>query len=132
MPDPVVHFEIIGADPERLRTYYRDLFGWEYNTSGEVSDAVSEPTNYGFIEPIESAAGGGIAGGVGGGPAYAPGHVFYVSVPDVEVALQRAESLGGTRLLGPAAAPSGLVVGQFMDPEGNRIGLAALPSADAG
>ena len=29
MGQPVVHFEIIGKDPEKLRSYYGDLFWWE-------------------------------------------------------------------------------------------------------
>jgi uncharacterized protein len=120
---PVVHFEIIGADPHGLRDYYGELFGWEFDMSSPVSDAVSEPTNYGFVEP--SSDGIGIPGGVGGGAAYAGRATFYVGVPDVELALQHAESLGGTRKMGPEQAPSGLVVGHFTDPEGNLIGLAA-------
>ena len=66
----------------------------------------------------------GIPGGVGGGSGYRPQTVFYVGVPDVEEALRRAESLGGTRRMGPATAPTGLVVGHFTDPEGNLIGVA--------
>src|SRR5437660_384521 len=27
---PVVHFEVIGTDPAKLRSYYRELFGWDY------------------------------------------------------------------------------------------------------
>jgi hypothetical protein len=50
--------------------------------------------------------------------------MFYVGVPDVEAALQKAKSLGGIRRLGPARAPTGLVVGHFTDPEGNLIGVA--------
>jgi hypothetical protein len=126
MARPVVHFEIIGSDVEALRAYYGELFGWTYDTSVRVADAISEPTNYGFIRPVES-DGGGIPGGVGGGAGYAPAQIFYVAVPDVEAALQHAESLGGSRLLGPVEASTGLVVGHFADPEGNRIGLAALP-----
>jgi predicted enzyme related to lactoylglutathione lyase len=55
------------------------------------------------------------------------GHViFCVGVPDVEAALQKAESLGGTRTMGPDRAPgSDLVVGHFTDPEGHPIGLAS-------
>jgi len=45
-------------------------------------------------------------------------------VPNVKAALQKAESLGGTRRMGPARAPAGLVVGHFTDPEGNKIGVA--------
>ena len=55
------------------------------------------------------------------------GHViFYVGVPDVEAALQKAERLGGTRRMGPDQAPGrDLVVGHFTDPEGHLIGLAS-------
>jgi hypothetical protein len=52
--------------------------------------------------------------------------VFYVGVPDVEAALQRAESLGGIRVMGPARSPNGLVVGHFTDPEGTLIGVAGV------
>jgi predicted enzyme related to lactoylglutathione lyase len=123
MAAPVVHFEIIGADPSQLRGYYGDLFGWEFDTSSPVSPAVSEPTDYGFV--AQEAEGVGIPGGVGGGAGYAGRATFYVGVPDVEAALQRAESLGGIRRMGPERAPTGLVVGHFTDPEGNLIGVAA-------
>lgn len=31
MPQPVVHFEVIGKDPTRLRKYFGELFGWEFD-----------------------------------------------------------------------------------------------------
>jgi predicted enzyme related to lactoylglutathione lyase len=121
MGQPVVHFEIIGREPERLRAYYGELFGWSFDTSGPVSAEVSEAGNYGFIEPTA----GGIPGGVGGGEAYDPRVVYYVGVANVEAALRRAESLGGARAMGPDRAPGrDLVVAHFTDPEGNLIGLA--------
>jgi predicted enzyme related to lactoylglutathione lyase len=123
MGQPVVHFEVIGRDPGKLRSYYGDLFGWEFDTSGPVSNAVSEAGNYGFVD--HTGDGIGIPGGVGGGRDY-DGHViFYVGVPDVEAALQKAESLGGTRTMGPDRAPGAdLVIGHFTDPEGHLIGVA--------
>lgn len=125
MGNPVVHFEIIGTDPGRLRAYYGDLFGWEFDTSGPVSPAVSEPANYGFTDGGTSPNGIGIPGGVGGGDGFEGHTVFYVGVPDVEAALRRAESLGGTRRMGPERNPdTGLVVGHFNDPEGHLIGVA--------
>jgi predicted enzyme related to lactoylglutathione lyase len=122
---PVIHFEIIGTNPEGLRSYYGALFGWAFDTSSPVSDAVSEPANYGFVEQSTTPEGIGIPGGVGGGSGYHGHAIFYVGVPDVEAALQKAESLGGTRKMGPEEAPTGLMVGHFTDPEGNLIGLAA-------
>ncbi|MET9002593.1 VOC family protein [Amycolatopsis sp. NPDC004169] len=119
MSRPVVHFEIIGTDPARLRGYYAELFGWEFDTSAPVSDEVSAPGAYGFVETD------GIPGGVGGGAAYESHVVFYVGVPGVAAALADAERLGGTRRMGPARAPGrDLVVAHFTDPEGNLIGLA--------
>jgi uncharacterized protein len=121
---PVVHFEIIGKDPESLRSYFGELFGWHFDTSSPVAEAVSEPANYGFTGGVTTPEGTGIPGGVGGGAGY-PAHViFYVGVPDVEAALREAERLGGKRRLGPERAPTGLVIGHFTDPEGNLVGVA--------
>lgn len=122
MGHAVVHFEIIGTDPARLRSYYGELFGWEFQTGDATTEAVSQPGNYGFIDGAST--GGGIDGGVGGGDGYEPRVLFYVGVPDVEAALAKAESLGGTRRMGPEGTPGTLVVGQFTDPEGNLIGVA--------
>lgn len=122
MGRPVVHFEIIGSDPARLRGYYGELFGWTFDIGGGTAEAVSAPGAYGFVRP----AGGGIPGGVGGGPGYPGRTLFYVGVPDVEAALRQAEQLGGVRVSGPHPNPDGtLVVGFFTDPEGHLVGLAA-------
>ena len=124
MAQPVVHFEIIGNDPSRLRDFYHDLLGWESDMSSTVADEISEPHDYGFIDRLTSSDGTGIRGGIGGGRGYKRHTVFYVGVPDVEAALQRAEHFGGQRQMGPVTAPNGLIIGHFTDPEGNLIGLA--------
>ncbi len=125
MGNPVVHFEITGADPAKLRSYYGSLFGWAFDIDSPVAEAVSEAGNYGFIDGNTTPDGVGIPGGVGGGAGY-PGYtIFYVGVEDVEAALQNAERLGGTRVMGPEKNPNGrLVVGHFRDPEGNLVGVA--------
>jgi predicted enzyme related to lactoylglutathione lyase len=124
MVDPVVHFEIIGTNPERLREYYHDLFGWEFATPSPVAAEVSDADQYGFLDLVQADDGAGIRGGVGGGADFAAHAIFYVGVPGVAVALERAEALGGTRLMGPVTSPNGLVVAHFRDPEGTVIGLA--------
>jgi predicted enzyme related to lactoylglutathione lyase len=58
MGQPVVHFEISGKDPAALRTYYGELFGWEFETGDAATEAVSEAGNYGFVDG--STTGGGI------------------------------------------------------------------------
>lgn len=124
MGRPVVHFEIVGADAAALRAYYAALFEWEYDTESLVAPEVSDAGDYGFIDTATN-GGAGIPGGIGGGPGRAPHAVFYVAVDDVEQALLDAERLGGTRVMGPAANPNGmLVVGHFTDPQGNLVGVA--------
>lgn len=125
MGQPIVHFEIIGKDARKLRSYYGDLFGWEFDTSAPVAEAISQPGNYGFVNRNTTSDGTGIPGGVGGGIDYDGYVIFYVGVPDVEAALRKAESLGGTHRMGPERNPGAdLVVGHFTDPEGHLIGLA--------
>jgi predicted enzyme related to lactoylglutathione lyase len=123
MGQPVVHFEIIGADPARLRGYYGDLFGWQYGVGDATTDQVSQPGQYGFVEAASTGE-GGINGGVGGGAGHQPRVLFYVAVPSVAAALAQAERLGGRRLLGPEPAGGDFAVGRFADPEGNVVGVA--------
>jgi predicted enzyme related to lactoylglutathione lyase len=109
-----------------LRKYYGALFGWEFELSSPVAQEVSEHESYGFVNLVTSEDGAGVPGGVGGGPGYESHALFYVGVPNVEIALRRAEELGGARVMGPAASPNGLVVGHFTDPEGTLIGVAGF------
>ena len=118
MGQPVVHFEVIGRDGEKLRSYYSELFGWEINADNEMS--------YGIVEREQnlSPEGIGIGGGIAGGPPGYEGHVtFYIGVPDVEAALAKAESLGGTRVMGPETIMGQVELGHFKDPEGHVIGV---------
>jgi predicted enzyme related to lactoylglutathione lyase len=119
MSQQVVHFEIIGADPAKLRGYYADLFGWEYDVGDAATEEVSEPGQYGFVTNA------GLNGGVCGGSGFTPNVLCYIGVPDVEAALAKAESLGGTRVMGPASKGA-FAVGHFTDPEGNLVGVAQL------
>jgi len=118
MGQPVVHFEIIATDGDKAMSYYSELFGWEIDSNN--------PMNYGSIQRDGNTNpdGVGIGGGIGTAPEGYDGHVtFYVEVPDVEAALAKAESLGGTRMMGPDEVMEGLVIGLFTDPEGRVVGV---------
>jgi uncharacterized protein len=119
MGQPVVHFEVVGKDGDKLQSYYTELFGWNINSDNEM--------NYGMVDGKDNKTADGnvgIGGGVGQGPEGYGGHVtFYVAVPDVEEALQKAESLGGKRVMGPEDIMGMVVLGQFTDPEGNLVGV---------
>jgi uncharacterized protein len=118
MGDPVVHVEIMGKDAEKLRSYYSDLFGWEVDSNN--------PMNYGIVarEGNTNEHGVGIGGGIGAAPDGYAGHVtFYVEVPDVEAALAKAESLGGSRMMGPEKVMEGVEIGLLQDAEGHVVGV---------
>jgi predicted enzyme related to lactoylglutathione lyase len=95
-----------------------------------VSDWQMQPTipNYAMAH---SCSEGGINGGVGAAAVRGggPGHLtFYVEVPDVEVpdleaGLNKIESLGGSRAMGPMDMSQGLSITLFTDPEGHVVGL---------
>jgi predicted enzyme related to lactoylglutathione lyase len=117
MGQPVMHFEVIGKDGDKLRSYYSELFGWQIDADN--------PMKYGMVqrEGNLSPEGIGIGGGIGTGPDGYDGHVtFYVGVEDVEAALAKAESLGGTRVMGPEKMEQ-VEIGLFNDPEGHLIGV---------
>ncbi len=117
MGQPVVHFEVIGKDGERLQRYYSEMFGWEINSNN--------PVGYGIIEREQNLGenGIGIGGGIMGVAEVEPYSTFYVAVPDVEAALKKAEELGGARKMGPMQPMEGIEVGLFEDPEGNLVGV---------
>jgi predicted enzyme related to lactoylglutathione lyase len=123
MGQPVVHFEVLAKDGDKLKSYYAELFGWQIDSNN--------PMGYGIVDRDSNvnADGVGIGGGIGPSPEGYDGHVtFYVEVPDVEAALANAERLGGTRMMGPDQVMEGLEIGLFNDPEGHLIGLVKSAS----
>jgi uncharacterized protein len=113
MPNPVVHFEVLGKDAELLCGFYRDTFEWEMQPV--------MPT-YSMVKSAEGEA--GIAGGVGSAPEGAPGHVtFYVEVEDLEAALAKVAANGGATVAAPMDVPGGPSIALFADPEGHVVGL---------
>jgi predicted enzyme related to lactoylglutathione lyase len=122
MGQPVVHFEVMGDDADKLQSFYSDLFDWKINSDN--------PMNYGIVdrESNVNADGVGIGGGVSGSKEF-PSHVtFYVEVPDVEAALAKAESLGGSRTMGPDEVTEGVEIGLFTDPDGQLVGVIKATS----
>jgi uncharacterized protein len=117
MGNSVVWFEVIGKDGDGLRSFYGDMFGWSFETP--------EGMDYGMVAPDDA---GGIGGGIGTGQEGAPPYqTFYVGVDDVGAALDKAESLGGSKMMGPMDIPMGGTIGMFTDPEGHVIGLHKGP-----
>ena len=120
MTHPVMWFEVLGADGDKLRKFYGDLFGWTFD--------VNPPGGYGVARTGDER---GIMGGVG--PVY-PGTkswvTFYTETPDVTASLAKAQALGGTVVM-PRTELSDVVLGIFEDPEGHVLGLVEARKAAA-
>ena len=115
MSDPVLWFEVVGKDGDKLRQFYSGLFGWEIAGAEGGSD-------YGLV----TAADGGIGGGVGTSQDGGEGHVtFFVEVDDPAAYLKKVEKLGGKVVVPPTEVPEyHLTFAYFTDPQGHMIGLS--------
>ena len=124
MGNPVVHFEVIGRDAQALQSFYKDAFDWQIELA-----LPSAPQESGYYAMAHPGGEGGINGGIGAAMDGGVGHVtFYVAVPNLEGALSKIESLGGSTVMGPTDVPEGPSIALFADPEGHRVGLVKVDS----
>ncbi len=122
MPNPVVHFEILGKDHEALQQYYRDLFDWNITQA-------SPEFPYGLVSAEEQ--GQGIGGGVGSSMDGSPQAMFYVQVDEIQASLDRADELGGEIAMPVTVIPGMVAFAHFKDIEGNLIGLVSSETPPA-
>lgn len=122
MTGRVVHFEIPFDDGDRARAFYKDAFGWNLVHMPEMSYTMvstgptteqgppSEPgfINGGMLDRSES---------LSGSP------VVVVDVEDIDAALAKIESLGGSTLQAKMPVGDMGFAAYFKDCEGNVVGL---------
>lgn len=119
MGNPVVHFEIHGPDREGLEKFYGELFGWHVQSMPEMG--------YGLVD---THGGKGINGGIATSQDGKPQQVFYVEVDNVGAGLEKAVSLGATKLLDVMDIPGGPTIALFTDGAGNPVGLVGSPDGE--
>ena len=119
----IVNFEIPAKDPERLRKFYTDVFGWKFKNSAAQNMqywTISTGTNH------NNWVGGGI---------YKKGStkqtlVNYISTPDLDESIAEIERAGGHITVGRKETSGHGFTAIGKDPEGNPIGL--FESSDRG
>jgi predicted enzyme related to lactoylglutathione lyase len=110
-------FEIHSADPARAKSFYADVFGWEFDDS---------MPGYSMIELGDGAPiGGGIADNKGEYPNNA---VFMVQVADVAATLAVIRQHGGSVVADVQETPFGLSFGYAANPDGSVFGLWCPPA----
>ena len=109
MPNPVVHFEILGPDGDQLRRFYGESFGWTINADN--------PMSYGLVDT----GGSGINGGIGQDEK--PLATIYIEVDDPAEYLTRVVAAGAELVQDVTEIPGMVTFAQFRDPAGNIVGL---------
>jgi len=120
MTGRVVHFEIPFDDQERAHRFYAEAFGWTLSSLPEMHYvlATTGPSDQG--PPSEP---GFINGGLMERAQPVSGPVLVVDVDDIEAALEKVESLGGTTVSAKQAVGEMGFAAYFQDCEGNLMGL---------
>jgi predicted enzyme related to lactoylglutathione lyase len=109
MPSPIVFFDIAGPDDAAQRRFYSGLFGWEIAAGGQVRVPVP--------------GGGAMDGALRADPAE---KVIYIGVPDITAKLAEIVAAGGKVAYPRFEVPGVVVLGMFLDPAGNRVGLVEM------
>jgi len=127
MDHTIVHFEIPADQPERAAKFYRGLFGWEISRFEGSSDE-REGFEYWMVRTVPTdAEGKPTRPGVNGGllRRMAPGQtpVNYISVPDVDEFVRKAERLGAKVMMPKQPVPAMGWFAQLTDPEGNVFAI---------
>src|SRR5215207_10928546 len=111
VPNPVVHFEITGADGSALQSFYRELFDWKIDANNEWQYGV-----------VETGGEGGINGGISGAQDGSARVSVYAEVDDLQAYLDKAEGLGASVVM-PVTDMGDFAIALFTDPAGNVTGL---------
>lgn len=121
MAGGVVHFEIPADDESRAREFYSSAFGWQVSVMPEMSYSMIKTT------PTDATGMPSVAGSINGGMFHREGDltspVVTVDVDDIDAALEKINSLGGTTVLARQEVGTMGWAAYFRDTEGNVVGL---------
>jgi hypothetical protein len=119
-PDVIVWHELYTTDRERAWPGYSELFGWTETSTLQMGPPIGPYQLFTW-------AGAGRDMGAMANMARLPGvhthWLFYVSVADLDAALEKTRALGGVVANGPMEVPGGGRVAQCEDPQGAAFAL---------
>lgn len=105
-------------DIDKVFSFYQKMFGWELRDRHDMGE----------MGPYQLWSRPGVAWPIGGmfnRPKEMPvsAWILYVSVPDINAAVDKVKKLGGQIVMGPMEVPGGDQVAQGMDPNGAFFAL---------
>jgi predicted enzyme related to lactoylglutathione lyase len=119
MPNPVVRWQIVSRQPDRVADFYAAAFGWSVDRANALG-----------YRQLTSGESSGVDGGVW--PRGEEGHdlvQLFIEVDDVAAAVARASGLGARVLVPPSRLPDGDEMALLVDPTGLSFGLLGRRSA---
>lgn len=115
MANPFVHVELTTPDPDRAKSFYRDVFDWK------LDDVEISPSFIYTMIDVGEGTGGGIMKSPA--PDVPTAWLPYVLVDDVRTATERAKSHGATLCHDITEVPNMGWFSIILDPTGAAIGL---------
>lgn len=111
----IVHFEIPADDPEKAIAFYREVFGWKFESWGG-------PMDY-WLVTTKAEGEGGINGAImkREHPGQAP--INIIDVPDLDAFMDKIVALGGKKVTEKMPVPGVGWAAYAEDTEGNVFGL---------
>jgi predicted enzyme related to lactoylglutathione lyase len=114
MGQPVVHWELWSEDPERVGSFYKQVFDWEVRPVPGMDYRL-----------VETGGKGGINGGImkpkaGPWPAKL---AFYIDVDDLDAYAEKIRQAGGKIVVDKMDVPGVGQLSLFEDPDGRVLGM---------
>ena len=115
MGNPVVHWELMSKDPEKVSEFYKRVFDWKIQHMPEM--------NY---RMVETGGQGGITGGILKPEREEPwpgNMTMYIAVDDLASYRKRIVAAGGKIHVEEQEVPGMGAFSLFTDPEGRMMGI---------
>jgi predicted enzyme related to lactoylglutathione lyase len=109
MPNPVMQWQILTSQPQKLEEFYSALFGWKISGDNPLGyrkvDTVSTEGIHGGFWPISGKEGRSMV-------------QLFIRVENVKACAAKAESLGAHIVIPPQTLPEGDEMAVAVDPDG--------------
>ncbi len=118
-PDTYSWNELLSSDVEGAKSFYTQVFGWEYESMD-----MGPAGTYWVIKGGESGGLGGLMTRPPQLPAQAPdGWLVYFLTDDIEARVATTTAAGGTVVYGPAEIPGVGMIATLADPQNGSFSL---------
>jgi predicted enzyme related to lactoylglutathione lyase len=122
MPNPVIRWQVLSPEAERVTEFYQKLFSWKATKANAL----------GYRE-LRTGVSFSIDGGVWPAPPESNTFVqLFIEVEDVDASIVKAEALGAKILVPKSVLPDGDTMAILQDPTGMSFGICRLAGKVAG